>query len=696
MATTTIFDVVKISELPVVQRTTDGDYLIINDNDPSTGVTQSKQIVISDLALGVVERSELNQIKDVVISSPKGGEVLRWDGSQWVNSPEDNSHIILSDLSARNVVTDPAAPGGKLEYEKSLGIFYFHPANINGPISQAGNVSATTDAPNDKDTLSWNVNTANWEPAPVVTLTSLNLPPTAGDPNGKVEISGYRIDYTPPHLGDYLLISDFVEEDPVFRRHPAFTIGGSDIDKWNEAWMWGDHAVEGYLKSLTMNGLSDVSASNPNNDDVVSYNQATGNWIARSPKLTSINNADDVVITAAQNNQILRYNTSAQEWKNVDNSLEDLVDVDVNLKIDNSILYYNATTTKWMPQYVQIIDDLVAGDALSGGGRPLDIGTTLRLDVVPGNAADVNGDKLNVRVGDGANISAGNDITVDDGPGLTHTVNNGGLQIDVGVANDTFNGKLNVRVGDGANVNTNNDITVDDGPGLTHTPSNGGLQIDSGIANDTTGGKLNVRVGNGLEVDLNNNIVIDAGAGLNHTVGNNGLEVNAGDAINLLNDKVNVVYDDISIKKNSNNELYVVFPTINTNAPVVTGSIIMWASLSIPSGYIECNGQSTASYPDLAAVVGPTVPDLRGEFVRGWDHSRGVDSGRNLVSTQDHQFQDHKHSYNYWNQGSFGGANAAQRADTSRSGLTTNNASSGNRGNETRPRNVALMYLIKT
>tara|TARA_R100001198_G_scaffold96577_1_gene87121 strand:- start:244 stop:1386 length:1143 start_codon:yes stop_codon:yes gene_type:complete len=129
---------------------------------------------------------------------------------------------------------------------------------------------------------------------------------------------------------------------------------------------------------------------------------------------------------------------------------------------------------------------------------------------------------------------------------------------------------------------------------------------------------------------------------------------------------------------------------------VPTGAITAFGGSTAPTGYLECNGQSTAGYAALAAVVGANVPDLRGEFVRGWDDGRGVDTGRTLGSTQDHQFQDHKHTYNYWGAGSFGNANAAQRADTATSGLTTNNASTGNRGAETRPRNVALMYIIKT
>ena len=68
MANTTIFDVVRVSELPPVQRLTDGDYFIVNDNDPSTDITTSKTILVDDVALSVAERTKLRELSDVVIT----------------------------------------------------------------------------------------------------------------------------------------------------------------------------------------------------------------------------------------------------------------------------------------------------------------------------------------------------------------------------------------------------------------------------------------------------------------------------------------------------------------------------------------------------------------------------------------------------------------------------------------------------
>ena len=49
---------------------------------------------------------------------------------------------------------------------------------------------------------------------------------------------------------------------------------------------------------------------------------------------------------------------------------------------------------------------------------------------------------------------------------------------------------------------------------------------------------------------------------------------------------------------------------LTTNTPV--GTIVMWAKSDIPTGWLECNGQSTSSYPTLAGVVGANVPDMQG------------------------------------------------------------------------------------
>ncbi len=67
------------------------------------------------------------------------------------------------------------------------------------------------------------------------------------------------------------------------------------------------------------------------------------------------------------------------------------------------------------------------------------------------------------------------------------------------------------------------------------------------------------------------------------------------------------------------------------------GVPVPWPSATPPAGWLKCNGAafSAATYPLLAKAY-PTLklPDLRGEFIRGWDDGRGVDAGRALLSNQ--------------------------------------------------------------
>ncbi|RZN16621.1 tail fiber protein [Escherichia sp. E14S1] len=71
---------------------------------------------------------------------------------------------------------------------------------------------------------------------------------------------------------------------------------------------------------------------------------------------------------------------------------------------------------------------------------------------------------------------------------------------------------------------------------------------------------------------------------------------------------------------------------------IPVGVPLPWPSATPPTGWLKCNGAAfdMEKYPQLAKVYTTgKLPDLRGEFIRGWDDGRGVDSGRSLLSNQD-------------------------------------------------------------
>jgi len=69
----------------------------------------------------------------------------------------------------------------------------------------------------------------------------------------------------------------YTETDPVFAAHPTNSITGSDIGNWNEAYSWGNHADAGYLTTVALDDLSDVSVTSPQTNQVLKFNGTT--WV---------------------------------------------------------------------------------------------------------------------------------------------------------------------------------------------------------------------------------------------------------------------------------------------------------------------------------------------------------------------------------------------------------------------------------
>jgi phage-related tail fiber protein len=172
----------------------------------------------------------------------------------------------------------------------------------------------------------------------------------------------------------------------------------------------------------------------------------------------------------------------------------------------------------------------------------------------------------------------------------------------------------------------------------------------------------------------------------------------------------------------------------------LTGMVAYFAKSTAPAGWLLCNGAavSRTTYSNLFVAIGTlwgtgngsttfNVPDMRGEFARGWDNGRGIDSGRSFASAQGAAMVNHTHSgttsamsanashqhgarFGYAVGWSGGGPilNALQPTNNSTNDtgngtlqqninhthtLTTGNPSTGG-GTETRPRNIALLACI--
>lgn len=156
----------------------------------------------------------------------------------------------------------------------------------------------------------------------------------------------------------------------------------------------------------------------------------------------------------------------------------------------------------------------------------------------------------------------------------------------------------------------------------------------------------------------------------------------------------------------------------SSGIPVVdatpAGAVTGFARNTAPTGWLKANGAavSRTTYATLFSAIGTTfgtgdgsttfnVPDMRGEFPRGWDDSRGVDSGRVFGSAQLDQFQGHRMSGvvtgGNVNSMTTGSTNNIATLNTGNSGPPADDGTNGTPriGTETRGRNVALLFCIK-
>lgn len=137
-------------------------------------------------------------------------------------------------------------------------------------------------------------------------------------------------------------------------------------------------------------------------------------------------------------------------------------------------------------------------------------------------------------------------------------------------------------------------------------------------------------------------------------------------------------------------------------------SVEFFATSTAPAGYLKCNGAivSRSTYNLLFARIGTTfntgsenstdfrLPDLRGQFLRGWTDGSAIDSGRVFGSNQLDEFKSHRHAIGNSRRNTGGGSGGDENHplsyDADQVHLTNYEG-----GTETRPRNTALLACIR-
>ena len=278
----------------------------------------------------------------------------------------------------------------------------------------------------------------------------------------------------------------------------------------------------------------------------------------------------------------------------------------------------------------------------------------------------------------------------------------------------------------------------------------GTLKTDNSVS-FSLGNKGDIQINSSTDYVINNN-AIDLAMMANNSVGTNelvndsvtvdkiadnavvtaGVQDNAITNAKMADNSVNtseIVNSAITLDKIAD----AVITAIQTTYSNPVGTVIWYAGSSAPSGYLKCNGDSiangsgttqgvTADFSALHAIVGGNLPELRGEFIRGFDDGRGID-GRAIRTSQVAQNEQHTHGINisststvtdpghihqvqYSNSDSGDGVieesgtglSGQEPTLSATTGISVSTSSTGtilNEGGENRPRNVALLACIK-
>lgn len=170
----------------------------------------------------------------------------------------------------------------------------------------------------------------------------------------------------------------------------------------------------------------------------------------------------------------------------------------------------------------------------------------------------------------------------------------------------------------------------------------------------------------------------------------------------------------ISYDSSANSLKKILWQTL-ANLFVPSGLVSSFARNTAPTGWLKADGTavSRTTYAALFSAIGTTfgagdgsttfnLPDCRGEFLRGWDDSRGVDSGRGFGTSQAQLTNHTRVDMSASLTGGVGTITPPDETGTFTSYVVSGRSDGGGRSfriassnTENRPRNIALLICIK-
>ncbi|MEZ4775833.1 MAG: tail fiber domain-containing protein [Bacteroidia bacterium] len=363
-----------------------GNYFLRVEIDPNgngfvnMGVTKMESVPFSLYAekAGSVENVSIGDLSDVIAPVPDSGDVLKWDGTNWVSSPDEGGTVYAG--QGINIVNDTIINTGDTNPNDDITIGTAANGDLAGTypdptVVKIQGLDVANIIPADKEVLKWDAIAGEWRPQPDAVTTGGG----GGAVNTTARISG-----------------DGSAGLPLDIAQNGAQIG--NVLKWNGS-SWNP-AVDGGTQTLTLNGT--VLTLGPNGNSVnlpfTSYTDGpginiSGSVISNTGDTTS---ADDIMIgTAAGGDLTGTYpNPTVARLRN--NSIS------TNIPFSGNVLKFQ--NGQWTPAQDNI------NDADSDPGNEIQTlsisGNTLTLGNGGGSVA------LPVyTAGSGINVSSGNVIS---------------------------------------------------------------------------------------------------------------------------------------------------------------------------------------------------------------------------------------------------------------------------------------------
>tara|TARA_Y100000389_G_scaffold198218_1_gene234295 strand:- start:649 stop:6324 length:5676 start_codon:yes stop_codon:yes gene_type:complete len=400
----------------------DGGLTISNTDLQITGGNLGQHLIVgNNNTIDFADAVEfLNDLGDVNLGTPANEEVLKYNGTNWVNVkldysevqntpfipqttddlPEGSNNLYFTDARARgalSVSTGTASSGGALSYNSSTGVFDFSPADVTAGGSNIAltdlsvNVVTTPTAGGD---LAYDNTTGVFTFTKAedtgIALSDLSVTTNSASGGGALSYDNTTgvFDFTPADTSgsggsSVQLLDDLGDVTGTTYSATSFKI------LIPQAASGGNNPTYGFadMRSVTdtyirIRDLSDVSNTSATDGQALIFDGTSNKYVPSTLSSTTLAGLSDTAITNAQDGEFLKYNGT--NWINADieytdienpptlvDNLDDLGDVTVASPSTNAYLKWDGSN--WVASIfsglsLSGLSVTTAGSATAGGG----------------------------------------------------------------------------------------------------------------------------------------------------------------------------------------------------------------------------------------------------------------------------------------------------------------------------------------